>query len=81
VWAAIRNLLVDSSDNNVFDPPTETTNQPVALDDPSPIHLPHGLENHHHRRVARIVGCNWSLYPGVGPILLSASGNISARKF
>ena len=30
---------------------------------------------------ARSVGCRWSLYPGVGPILLSTCCNISARKF
>jgi hypothetical protein len=29
----------------------------------------------------RFVGCKWSFYPGVGPILFPRFCNISARKF
>jgi hypothetical protein len=34
--------------------------QPDALDDPVASHLPQALLPHHHRRVARFVGCDWS---------------------
>ncbi len=47
----------------------ESTKQPDALDEPDAKHLPQGLPPLQRRRVVRFVGCNWSFYPGVGPLL------------
>jgi hypothetical protein len=52
--------------------------KPDPLNEPANNHLPQALPPHHRRRVASLISNNWRSPPPL-PILVSASGNISAR--
>ena len=61
-------------------PTPETTKQPDALDDRRQAIHSKPLQGLLRRRVAGIVGGNWSFYPGVGPHTFSEPCYISARE-